>query len=39
MSWSRHVKHPSKMVALNDEVEAVVLTLDKERKRISLGMK
>jgi len=39
MSWSRHIKHPSKMVALNDEVEAVVLTLDKERKRISLGMK
>jgi small subunit ribosomal protein S1 len=39
MSWSRHVKHPSKIVALNDDVEAVVLTLDKERKRISLGMK
>ncbi len=39
MSWSRHVKHPSKMVALSDQVEAVVLTLDKERKRISLGMK
>ncbi|MFQ5451669.1 MAG: 30S ribosomal protein S1 [Nitrospinaceae bacterium] len=39
MSWSRHVKHPSKMVSIGDEVEAVVLTLDKERKRISLGMK
>lgn len=39
MSWSRHVKHPSKMVAISDEVEAVVLTLDKEKKRISLGMK
>jgi len=39
MSWSRHVKHPSKMVSINDEVEAVVLTLDKDRKRISLGMK
>ena len=39
MSWSRHVKHPSKMVSINDQVEAVVLTLDKERKRISLGMK
>ncbi|MEE9258404.1 MAG: 30S ribosomal protein S1 [Nitrospinaceae bacterium] len=39
MSWSRHVRHPSKIVALYDEVEAVVLTLDKERKRISLGMK
>ncbi|QPJ66753.1 MAG: 30S ribosomal protein S1 [Candidatus Nitrohelix vancouverensis] len=39
MSWSRHVRHPSKMVSLHDEVEAIVLTLDKERKRISLGMK
>jgi len=39
MSWSRHVKHPSKMVIIGDEVEAVVLTLDKEKKRISLGMK
>ena len=38
MSWSRHVKHPSKMVAIGDEVEALVLTLDKEKKRISLGM-
>ena len=39
MSWSRHVKHPSKMVSIRDEVEAVILTLDKEKKRISLGMK
>ena len=39
MSWSRHVKHPSKMVSIGDEVEAVVLTLDKDKKRISLGMK
>jgi small subunit ribosomal protein S1 len=39
MSWSRHVKHPSKIVSIGNEVEAVVLTLDKERKRISLGMK
>ncbi len=39
MSWSRHVKHPSKMVSITDMVDAVVLTLDKEKKRISLGMK
>ncbi len=39
MSWSRHVKHPSKIVSIGDEVEAIVLTLDKEKKRISLGMK
>ena len=39
MSWSRHVKHPSKIVSIEDELEAIVLTLDKEKKRISLGMK
>ena len=39
MSWSRHIKHPSKIVSIRDEVAAVVLTLDKEKKRISLGMK
>lgn len=39
MSWSRHIKHPSKIVSIRDEVDAVVLTLDKEKKRISLGMK
>ena len=39
MSWSRHVKHPNKMVSISDSVDAVVLTLDKEKKRISLGMK
>ena len=39
MSWSRHVKHPSKIVSIRDEIEALVLTLDKEKKRISLGMK
>ena len=39
MSWSRHVKHPSKIVSIRDEVNAIVLTLDKEKKRISLGMK
>lgn len=39
MSWSKHVKHPSKLVAIGDTVEAVVLSLDKEKRRISLGMK
>ena len=39
MTWSRQTKHPSKIVSLNDTVDAVVLTLDKDRKRISLGMK
>ncbi|MEW5854309.1 MAG: 30S ribosomal protein S1 [Myxococcota bacterium] len=39
MSWTRRVKHPSKVVAIGDEVETVVLDIDTANKRISLGMK
>jgi small subunit ribosomal protein S1 len=39
MSWTRNVRHPSKMVTLADEVEAVVLKVDPEEEKISLGMK
>ena len=39
MSWTRRVKHPSKMVAVGDMVEAVVLDVDVKQNRISLGMK
>ena len=39
MSWTRRVKHPSKVVAVNDIVEAVVLDIDAKANRISLGMK
>jgi len=39
MSWTKRVKHPSKIVAVGDEVEAVVLDIDAAAKRISLGMK
>jgi small subunit ribosomal protein S1 len=39
MSWTRRVKHPSKMVAVGDTVEAVVLDVDAANNRISLGMK
>jgi small subunit ribosomal protein S1 len=39
MSWTRRVKHPSKMVAVGDVVEAVVLDIDVSQNRISLGMK
>jgi small subunit ribosomal protein S1 len=39
MSWTRRVKHPSKMVAVGDVVEAVVLDVDVTNNRISLGMK
>ena len=39
MSWTRRVKHPSKVVAVGDTVEAVVLDIDPRQNRISLGMK
>jgi len=39
MSWTKRVKHPSKIVNIGDDVEALVLDIDQENKRISLGMK
>jgi len=39
MSWTKRVKHPSKIMNIGDEVEALVLGIDIENKRISLGMK
>jgi small subunit ribosomal protein S1 len=39
MSWTKRVKHPSKIMNIGDEVEAMVLDIDTESKRISLGMK
>ncbi len=39
MSWARRTRHPSKIVNIGDTIEAVVLNVDKDRKRISLGMK
>jgi small subunit ribosomal protein S1 len=39
MSWTKHVKHPSKVVAIGDMIEAVVLKIDKEHEKISLGLK
>lgn len=39
MSWTRKVRHPSKIVSVGDIVEAVVLSINPEQKRISLGMK
>ena len=38
-SWTRRVKHPSEMVKEGDEVECVVIGVDKERRRISLSLK
>lgn len=39
MSWSKRIKHPSKVVQVGDEVEVVILAMDTENRRISLGMK
>src|SRR5687768_8048105 len=39
MSWTRNVKHPSKLVNIGDEIEAVVLKVDRDDEKTSLGMK
>ena len=39
MSWTQHIKHPSQVVALGQMIECKVLNLDKEEKKISLGLK
>ncbi|PXZ07313.1 30S ribosomal protein S1 [Gilliamella apicola] len=39
MDWTNKNIHPSKVVSLGDEVEVVVLEIDEERRRISLGLK
>jgi small subunit ribosomal protein S1 len=39
MSWTRKIRHPSKVVSVGDQVQGVVLDLKPENRRISLGMK
>ncbi len=39
MSWTKRIKHPSKVVSVADVVEAVVLDVDERARKISLGMK
>jgi small subunit ribosomal protein S1 len=39
LSWSKKIKHPSEFCAIADEIEVVVLELDKDNRRISLGHK
>ncbi len=39
MSWTKRVRHPSKILSVGDEVEVMVLDLDTAQKRISLGLK
>jgi len=39
MSWTKKIKHPSQVISIGDLVEAIVLDMDINRKRISLGLK
>jgi small subunit ribosomal protein S1 len=39
MSWTKRIKHPSKVVSIGDDVEALVLDVDERGRKISLGMK
>jgi small subunit ribosomal protein S1 len=39
MSWTHRVKHPSKILSVGDEVETVILSVDEENQRISLGLR
>ncbi len=39
MSWSQHLRNPAEFLKINDEIEAVVLTLDRDERKMSLGIK
>ncbi|SMO65666.1 30S ribosomal protein S1 [Solitalea koreensis] len=39
MSWSQHLRNPQEFMKVGDEIEAVVLTLDREERKMSLGVK
>ncbi len=39
MSWTQHIRHPSKLVSVGEMVEAKVLNIDLEERKISLGLK
>jgi small subunit ribosomal protein S1 len=39
MSWTEHIKHPSQFVSMGQMVEAIVLNIDRDGKKLSLGMK
>lgn len=39
MSWSQHLRNPQDFIKVGDEVEAVVLTLDRDERKMSLGIK
>lgn len=39
MSWSQHLRNPQEFLKVNDEVEAEILTIDREERKMSLGLK
>ena len=39
MSWRKRIQHPSKLLEVGDEVDVVILDVDEDNRRISLGMK
>ncbi|MCE7044004.1 30S ribosomal protein S1 [Dyadobacter sp. CY312] len=39
MSWSQHLRNPQEFMNVNDEISAVVLTLDRQERKMSLGIK
>jgi len=39
MSWTQHVKHPSQLVSLGQQIEAIVLSIDRSDRKLALGMK
>ncbi|MBX2962362.1 MAG: 30S ribosomal protein S1 [Cyclobacteriaceae bacterium] len=39
MSWSQHLRNPQDFMKVSDEIEAVVLTIDREERKMSLGIK
>ena len=39
MSWTQHIKHPSQILQMGGETEAIILNIDQDSKKISLGIK
>ncbi|MCK4671675.1 MAG: S1 RNA-binding domain-containing protein, partial [Candidatus Aegiribacteria sp.] len=39
MSWTKHIRHPSRVLTVGDEIEVMILSVDEEEKKISLGLK
>ncbi|MCD4847565.1 MAG: 30S ribosomal protein S1 [Candidatus Aegiribacteria sp.] len=39
MSWTKHIRHPSRVLTVGDDIEVMILSVDEEEKKISLGLK